>query len=209
MALTLICSVSVPLSLRDFVITICLPLLLLLAATTTLLQTAAVLQNAYTDKWMPSYPATQQELLWSNSKDFSSLSQWLHRHSGGLANAAPNRSTQNNCWLYPKVKYRTKIQGYYISGFWVSDFHIENFKLRQQRAMGLPKNWIPFFSMLQSNFTLKAMMWYKAQQKMPCSFKYNSLSSIFCKTTPNQRKEKHLQNRTSNGLHFYMLRITS
>lgn len=142
MALTLVC--SVPSSLHDCVIRICLPLLLLSAATTTHPTTATVLQNACRDKWLPSYPATQQELLWSNSKDFSSLSQRLQRHSEGWANTASNRAPQNNCWLYPKVKHRTKIQDYCIFGFWGSDFCIENFKLLQQRAMGRPKNWIPF-----------------------------------------------------------------
>lgn len=33
-------------------------------------------------------------------------------------------------------------------------------------------------------------MRYKRQQKMLCSFKYNSLSSISCKITTSQRKEK-------------------
>lgn len=84
--------------------------------------------------------------------------------------------------------------------------------------MGLPKIWIPFFGTLQSDFTRKTMMGYKTQQKMLCSFKYNSLSSISCKTTPSQRKEKNFKTVLTealtiliffpSGLHFYMLRIT-
>lgn len=50
-------------------------------------------------------------------KDFSSLSQWLHRHAGGLANIASNRASQNNCWLCPKVKHKTKRQDHSIFGF--------------------------------------------------------------------------------------------
>lgn len=35
----------------------------------------------------------------------------------GLANMGSNGAPQNNCWLYPKVKDRTKIQDYYILRF--------------------------------------------------------------------------------------------
>lgn len=202
MALTLICSVSVPLSLHNCVITICLSLKVLSAATTI------HPTNCYTTPkclhWQVN--ATQQELLWSNSKDFSSLSQRLHRHSGGLANTASNRAPQNNCWLYPKVKHKTKRQDYSIFGFWVSDFCIENFKLLQQRAMGLPKNWIPFFG----TFRFYKKKWCDTKHSRKCCVHSSIILYVAFPAKQHlvKEKKKNLQNCTSNDIHFYMLRIT-
>lgn len=144
MALILICSVSVPLSLHDCVITICLSLLLLSAATTT------HPTNCYST---PKCLHWQVNAILSSNPARITLKQFkrllfpipVAAQTLGLANTASNRVPQNNCWLYPKVKDRTKIQDYYIFGFWISDFCIENFKLPGQRAMGLPKNRVPCF----------------------------------------------------------------
>lgn len=126
-----------------------------------------------------------------------------------LANTASSRAPQNNCWLYPKVKHRTKIQDYYIFGFWVSDLCIENFKLLQQRAVGLPKNWIPFFGTCY-NQILQEKLWCDTKHSRKCCVHSSIILYLPLPAKQHLVKErkKQLQNCTSNGLHSYMLRIS-
>lgn len=138
----------------------------------------------------------------------------------GLVNTASNRASQNNCWLYPKVKCRTKIQDDYILRFWISDFCIGYFKLPQQRAMVLPKNCTPFFGTCCNLILQEKLLFYTKDCRKCCV--YSSiilyLPSPAKQCLVKRKKKKQLETVLievlttpiflPSGLHFYMLKTT-